>query len=316
MVRIAVAGGTGGLGRTLVDELCQDNAHSVFVLSRKSQLSFEAPENVHCLATDYKSVPQLQNILESNQIHTVISTLNPPTPEVQSAQSNLIQAAAQGGTAKRFVPSEWGIDYFTDDEHIPLPWKTVKQQAIAELDKYPDLEYTMVHNGYFMDYYGMPHCHSHMLAEIPYVDIAAAEAAIPGSGNDKVTFTYTKDVAKFVRKLVESNDKWPPRTFIAGDMVTFHEIVEAAEQARGLKFDVVHDSLQDLREGKVTEIPAYRPIYKIFPKEFLLQMMAGFGVAMVTGVFAFEGEFLNEKHPEVRTTKMRDFIMTHWSGRH
>ena len=163
----------------------------------------------------------------------------------------------------------------------------------------------MVLNGYFMDYFGMPHCQSHMLAEIPYVDIAAAKAAIPGSGHDKVTFTYTKDVAKFVRKLVESDDKWPTRTLIAGDMVTFNQIVEAAEQARGRKFDVVHDSLQALREGKVTEIPAYRPIYKIFPKEFLL----------VTGVFAFKGELLNEKYPEVRTTKMRDFIMTHWSGR-
>lgn len=41
MVRIAVAGGTGGLGRTLVDELCQDNAHSVFVLSRKVYISVD-----------------------------------------------------------------------------------------------------------------------------------------------------------------------------------------------------------------------------------------------------------------------------------
>ena len=35
MVRLAVAGGTGGLGRTLVEELCQGDGHSVFVLSRK-----------------------------------------------------------------------------------------------------------------------------------------------------------------------------------------------------------------------------------------------------------------------------------------
>ena len=35
MVRIAVAGGTGGLGRTLVDELAQGGEHVVFVLSRK-----------------------------------------------------------------------------------------------------------------------------------------------------------------------------------------------------------------------------------------------------------------------------------------
>ena len=37
MVRIAIAGGTGGLGRTLVDELSQGNDHEIFVLSRKVQ---------------------------------------------------------------------------------------------------------------------------------------------------------------------------------------------------------------------------------------------------------------------------------------
>lgn len=41
MVRIAVAGGTGGLGRTLVDELCQGDEHSVFVLSRKVDADIE-----------------------------------------------------------------------------------------------------------------------------------------------------------------------------------------------------------------------------------------------------------------------------------
>ncbi|KAL8988745.1 MAG: hypothetical protein Q9169_008504, partial [Polycauliona sp. 2 TL-2023] len=280
MVHIAVAGGTGGLGRTIVDALSDGGQHSVFVLSRKSQLPFKASDNVHCLSTDYQDVQALNNLLKSNEIHTIISTLSPPSPEVQTAQNNLIQAAAQSGTVKRFIPSEWGIDYFNDDEHLPLPWKTVKQQAIAELDKYPQLEYTMVYNGYFMDYYGMPHCESYMLAEVSYVDIAAAKAAIPGSGNEKVTMTYTKDVAKLVRKLIESDEKWSRRTVIAGDVSTLNEIVAAAEQARGVEFEIVNDSLEDLRAGKITEIPAYLPTYEFFPKESMLQMLAGFGVAI------------------------------------
>ena len=81
-----------------------------------------------------------------------------------------------------------------------------------------------------------------------------------------------------------------------------------------MKFDIVHDSLEDMRAGKVTEIPAYQSLYKTFPKEFLIEMMAGFGVAMVTGLFIFHGELFNEKYPEIRTTKMIDFIKTHWSN--
>ncbi|KAL8826298.1 MAG: hypothetical protein Q9170_007455 [Blastenia crenularia] len=316
MVRIAIAGGTGGLGRTLVDELCKGGEHTTFVLSRKSQLPFEVSSNVHCLATDYGNLQGLRGLLDSNNIHTVISTLNPPTPEVHTSQNNLIQASAESRTVKRFIPSEWGIDYFSDDEHVPLPWKILKRQSISQLKKYPNLEYTMVYNGYFMDYFGMPHCQSHMLPEIPYIDIAAAKAAIPGTGDEKVSLTYTKDVAKLVRKLVESEERWPVQTLIAGDVVTFNGILEAAEQARGIKFDVVHDSLQDLRQGKVTEIPAYGPMYEVFSKEVFLEMTAAFAVAMVTGVFVFDGKHFNEQYPEIRMTKLRDFIMTHWSGKH
>ncbi|KAI4128347.1 MAG: hypothetical protein LQ338_002792 [Usnochroma carphineum] len=316
MVRIALAGGTGGLGRTLLDELAQDDDNTVFVLSRKSKLPFENPKNVRCLATDYNKVDDLAHLLQTNGVHTVISTVNSHTPEVQAAEKNLIRAAAQSSTVKRFIPSEWGIDYFTDDERLPLPWKIFKQQSIAELEKHPNLEYTMVYNGYFLDYFGMPDCHSYMLPEIPYIDIAACRAAIPGSGDDKVTLTYTKDVAKFVKELVRSDDKWPARSLIAGDVVTLNEVVEVAEQVRGTKFDVVRDPLEDLRNGKVTEIPAYLPLYEVFPKQFLLEMMAGFGVAMATGVFAFdESNLLNKKYPDIHTTKMRDLIRAHWSGR-
>lgn len=35
MVRVAIAGGTGGLGRTLVEELMQGDDHEIFILSRK-----------------------------------------------------------------------------------------------------------------------------------------------------------------------------------------------------------------------------------------------------------------------------------------
>ncbi|KAL9595845.1 MAG: hypothetical protein Q9219_006187 [cf. Caloplaca sp. 3 TL-2023] len=313
MVRIAIAGGTGGLGRTLLDELARGDDHHVFVLSRKTTLPFEPPGNVKCLATTYDNVDDLTSLLQINEIHTVISTMNPPTPDVQAAQNNLIRAAAQAQSVERFIPSEWAIDFFADDEHVPMSWKTNKQQSIEVLMQYPDLEYTMVRNGYFLDYFGMPHYRSYMLPEIPYIDIAACKAAIPGSGNDKIAFTLTKDVAKFVRKMVESDERWPVETWIAGDFVTLNEVLEVAERARGTKFDVVHDSLENLRACKISEIPAYLPLYETFPKEFFLDMMAGFGVAMVTGQFAFKGELLNEKYPEIKTTKMRDFVETHWA---
>ncbi|KAL9603538.1 MAG: hypothetical protein Q9179_002155 [Wetmoreana sp. 5 TL-2023] len=294
MVRVAVAGGTGGVGRTLVDEFAQSNDHVIFVLSRKSELPFKAPTNVHCLAAPYDNVDNLIKLLETNDIHTVISTMSPPIPEVHAAQDNLIRAAAQSTTVKRFVPSEWGIDYSADDEHLPLSWKALKRQSFAELEKQPKLEFTGFDNGYFMDYFGMPQYQSYMTPEMPFVDLNALKAAIPGSGDDLVTWTLTRDVAKFVRRMVESDDPWPRRS---------------------TKFDVVNDSLEDLRAGKISEIPAYLPLYEIFPKEMFLETMAGLGVAMITGLFAFKGELINDKYPDIQPAKLRDFIKTHWQGK-
>ena len=249
---------------------------------------------------------------------------------------NLIRAAAKSGTVKRFVPSEWGVDFSHDDEHLPLPapWKALKREAVAELKKHPNLEYTSVYNGFFMDYFGMPHAPSHMLAEIPFIDIQAGKAAIPGDGDENlVALTYTKDVAKFVRRAVESMDPWPEKSVIFGDSVTLNEILHAAEKARGtlfslllmayflgltaagVKFDVVYDSLENLRAGKITEIPAYLPVYEALPKEFFLEMMAGFGVAMVTGVFDLGDDTLDKKYPDVQPMKMAEFISRYWAGK-
>lgn len=83
----------------------------------------------------------------------------------------------------------------------------------------------------------------------------------------------------------------------------------------GTKFDVVHDSLEDLRAGKISEIPAYVSLYNIVPKDFFLGMMAALGVAMITGVFSFEGDLVNQKYPDIRLANVRDFIKEHWEGK-
>lgn len=64
------------------------------------------------------------------------------------------------------------------------------------------------------------------------VDIANKVAAIPGTGNDIVSFTYTFDVAKFVVKLLDL-PKWEETTYVYGDKATLNELVKIAEEARG-----------------------------------------------------------------------------------
>jgi nucleoside-diphosphate-sugar epimerase len=67
-----------------------------------------------------------------------------------------------------------------------------------------------------------------------FVDIAHRTAAIPGSGDVPVAFTYSRDVAQFVSAFLDL-DKWEQSTFIVGDKVTFNELVKIAEETTGNK---------------------------------------------------------------------------------
>ena len=85
-----------------------------------------------------------------------------------------------------------------------------------------------------MDYFGLPHTHTYMLPETPFIDIPALRAAIPGSGNERVAWTHTTDVARFVRRLVEVEEgTWEAKSVIVGDTVALNEILRWGEEVRG-----------------------------------------------------------------------------------
>lgn len=77
------------------------------------------------------------------------------------------------------------------------------------------------------------------MPEVPFIDVGNAKAAIPASGDETVVFTYTKDVARFVRKAVESEEKWPEKSIIVGDRFTLNDVVSVAEKVRGKPSSVI-----------------------------------------------------------------------------
>jgi uncharacterized protein YbjT (DUF2867 family) len=127
MVNVAIAGGTGGIDRAIVEAIKAQGKHQVKVLARKvpfngKVVSFpriinttqtspelEAKTGATIIAIDYDNVDSLTKVLEDNQIDTVISTLSimfTIDPEI-----NLIRAAEASKSTKRFIPSSWGIAY-------------------------------------------------------------------------------------------------------------------------------------------------------------------------------------------------------------
>ncbi|KAH7121675.1 hypothetical protein EDB81DRAFT_700618 [Dactylonectria macrodidyma] len=305
---IAIAGGTGGIGRALVEAVVARGVHQVKVLGRKTNDDLAKQLGVPILVADYTSVEQLTKLFEDEKIDTVLSTLSTMPQEGVPPEVNLVRAAQASKATKRFMPSNWGLP-LTGAPAQKLPSTVMKAQTLAELAK-TDLQYTSFYVGFLTDFFGTPAIKTYMAPMIAVIDMAHDMAAIPGSGDTPVTFTHTFDLAKYVDRVLDLS-KWDPEYYVIGDKVTWNQFVEIAEKAKGTKFKVVHDSVEDLMQGKATELPALTKAlpYIPIPKEHLLAFAATFGLMFDDGTMNFDEKLaLNSKYPDIVPLKVKDAV--------
>lgn len=113
-----------------------------------------------------------------------------------------------------------------------LPHGYQHTAAYAALDK-TGLEWTAFNLGWLLEYYGMPHVKTYVPQTTFVADMASKRASIPGDGKQKMTFTYSRDVAKFVVAALDL-PRWDKDTIVIGDKMTWEEFVKLAEEARGM----------------------------------------------------------------------------------
>lgn len=114
------------------------------------------------------------------------------------------------------------------------PSYNFRQDSYAALRK-TSLEWTRVANGFFIDYWGISKgLKSHMAPHPDWaVDIAHKKAALPGSGDDAVCFTYTYDMARYLSSWLASGEKWEETTYLYGEKTTWNDFVKEAEAITG-----------------------------------------------------------------------------------
>jgi len=176
----------------------------------------------------------------------------------------------------------------------------------------------------------MPYVESNLKPLTFVLDVANKAASIPGTGNELMTFTYTKDLGKFV---VASLDlpKWTYPMVCYSDKTTWNKAVKLAEEFRGMfrlawcgtfkltnagaKFDVAYDSIEKLRNGEITELPSHKSAYSFIPKSLLYSIQSKFGLYVAYGLFDMSEEgSLNQLFPEIKTTPVEE-IIGHWKGK-
>ncbi|KAB8217059.1 NAD(P)-binding protein [Aspergillus novoparasiticus] len=296
MAILAVSGGTRKLGRAIVEALKNKNSHFIYILARSTNDELSETLDVPIIPVDYSNVGSLTKALEENKIDTVISTVPMFDESATDSQLNLIEAAIKSKSTKRFIPSDFGIIYNEQQASVFSPFK----------------EYTLVSNGFFMDYYGLPKVKSYLQPFVFAVDIANSTAAIPGSGNVPVVFTHTFDVAEYVAALI-GEEKWNERSIIIGDKLTWNDLVSVAETTKGTKFDVTYDDEEKLKTFQVTELPSHPAVYPFFPKEELQHVLAVLGQCVEAGAFNLPDEVtLNKQFPDIKPLSMNELLQAAW----
>ncbi|RAR11857.1 NAD(P)-binding protein [Stemphylium lycopersici] len=298
MVTVAVAGGTGGIGRTIVEELTT---------------ALPGLESVPVIEADYNNVASMRELLKVHNIGVVISTLALFTEESAQAQMNLIQAAIDSGSVTRFIPSEYGINYSHPgllEFHPTAKWWL----DAADLLRESRLDFTRIIFGWLSDYFGMPHAKSNMKPFKYALDFDNRKAAIPGDGMAPVTFLHSTDVAKYIAALLEEEAQWPEISAFASDKLTWNGLVELAEKVTGQKWDVTYDRLAQLERGQATLFEPPEGSYNL-PEDATRQMMAEFGVMAVKGLMDVSGQGLrNNAFPAVQPITVEALIRQAWGS--
>ncbi|KAF4454428.1 hypothetical protein F53441_3055 [Fusarium austroafricanum] len=304
---IAVAGGTGHVGSTIVDGLVEYGKHKVFALSRKER---PAQGNVNYLKVDYNDPDAITKALEDEGVNILICAISVVTPETNQAQKNLIQAAERSSSTTRFVVSSFDMLHVREDIELS-PLSRFTFEAIDELDK-TGLEYTRIANGWFLDYYGMPHWKCNLEPWINIVNMSSKWAVIPGDGNIQASFLTSQDMSRFVARLMDL-EEWDKVSAIRANTLSFNELIEAAEKARGVKFEVVVDSLEKLKSGKISFFPDYPKIGFGEGDEAFFAMIhyqAGIGRYLVPRDLTF----LDDKFPDLKVTTALEVMESAWKG--
>ena len=293
MKKIVIAGGTGPVGRTIVDAIVATGKYNVIIFSRR-QLTYY-PTNV--VTVDYNNHQQLVEALQN--VHTVISCIADINQSCCDSQLALLKASIEAGV-KRFAPSEW---VGSSEENTAIGLYTNIKKPVVEAVKKSGLEYTLFLNGLFMDYFATPQKSNPYLR--PYVlgvDINECSAWFAGTGDEPINVTLLEDVAKFVAASLDL-DEWQVHSGVIGSRTSWNEIVRLGEKVRGKKFDVKR---QTIAEMQATRNPHATELLDNLYQDLMIQFAQG------------ENDYeptLNARFPDIRLTKIDEFIEKWWADK-
>ncbi|KAI6778157.1 F420-dependent nadp reductase [Emericellopsis cladophorae] len=249
-MRVAIAG-SGGVARYLVEELTADG-NEVVVLTRSKKFFFDVVSGVEQFIADYSNVESLMKGMEGAT--TVIVAILDHSSAFVDISSRIIEAAKRSPTVTRLIPSEYSgnIEDFPD---MPRFEAIIHEPIRKILRAQTELEYTLLANGWFVDYLIPTHNrHLNDIGDANPVNFAKRTIQIPGTGKEGVDLTAVRDMARAVAKLLRApSGEWDEITNISGEKSTWNEVAALIKEKNPdmiVSYRTLNNFIDDLHASK------------------------------------------------------------------
>ncbi|RDW65624.1 hypothetical protein BP5796_10316 [Coleophoma crateriformis] len=312
MVKVAVAGGSGQVGREVVDALVAAKKHEITILSRTNVAISNSVPGVIWRTVDYNDKGELAEALHG--IHTVLSFTQLLADPENTAQKNLIDAAVVAGV-KRFAPSQWG-----SASTIHMPWWAGKDKITEYLKKVNEngrvLEYTLFQPGLFMEYLAAPYkIAKHLEPLNTMIDFQNRRAIVVDGYDPIMTYTTVQDLAAVIVRAVDLDSEWPVVGGIRGNRVPISHILKVGEKVRGRPFTVEKVEVEDLENGILKtswKLESSHPSVTGDQVEKMLKaVLIGTLLSSAKGAWDVSDE-INQLLPDFEFTQLEDFLTEVW----
>jgi uncharacterized protein YbjT (DUF2867 family) len=212
--KVAIAGATGNLGPSIVNELV-NQGFEVTVLSSSGNTS-SLPSTVKVIKVDYSSQDSLISSLRGQE--AFISAI--PKHEEQPA---LIDAAIAAGV-QRFIPSEFGSNTIGNDKVRALPVFAGKLKTQEYLRaKQDQISHTFLINGLFLDW-GL---------SIGWLANLKGKSDINDDGGSVHSFTLLADIAKAVAGILKHPEETKNRgVYVQSAALSQNQVLKIAQKVK------------------------------------------------------------------------------------
>ncbi|KAI0599094.1 hypothetical protein F4775DRAFT_139213 [Biscogniauxia sp. FL1348] len=240
---VVVVGGSGTLGKPVVDELVKAGFQVTVFTRENSSSTF--PAGVNSKKVNYESVESLTSALQGQD--AVVSTI---ATAAIGGQHPIVDAAV-AAKVKRFIPSEFGVNTRILGD---LPIGKILQGKIQTLDyidakskENPDFSWTGISTGPFFDW-GLPR-------GLVGFDKTSKTATIYDSGDEPVQASNLHFIGKAVAAILANPDKTANKYLsVASFNPTQNQILDIVQKETGESWKVTHVATAELEKIGVEKL--------------------------------------------------------------